>query len=243
MIFIDKVITWLSTFLIWCPANIFLTCNITSHHIRQEEFPHYPSRSYYIELSNAVIIYFLICIHFFSINLLLPSIPFDCSFFYSFNPSVTFTIPFYSTILPLSIYPCPALVLPLFDFSSFFIFFFMKVKNPHLMHQLWASATGNNYHNFSAIFTHDNMEVRIIDSTLQVFHQSSEIPPTFSISTNLYLFFFSVVLSCLGLEYNVEEYSRTGASLCAPECIFLIDMLSMETAQTKTKGAHTGATY
>ena len=54
--------------------------HITSHHIRQEEFPHNPSRSYYIELSNAVIIYFLICIRF-SVNLLLPSISSHCSFF------------------------------------------------------------------------------------------------------------------------------------------------------------------
>ena len=31
------------------------------------------------------------------------------------------------------------------------------------MHQLWTSATGADYHNFSAIFTHDDIEVRTRD--------------------------------------------------------------------------------
>ena len=68
----------------------------------------------------------------------------------------------FSILRVFFIIPSPLLLLPVshhFSPHCFLSSLVGKVKDPHLMHRLWASATGNNYHNFSAIFTHDDSKV------------------------------------------------------------------------------------
>ena len=75
----------------------------------------------------------------------------------------------------------------------------MKVKDPHLMHQLWTSATGADYHNFSAIFTHDDIEVRTRDLIVRGYVLDfQEIFALILIHTSSF-YLFSLIFSCCSL--------------------------------------------
>ena len=67
------------------------------------------------------------------------------------------------------------------------------------MHQLWTSATGADYHNFSAIFTHDDIEVRTRDLIVRGYALDfQEIIALILIHTcSFYL--FSLIFSCCSL--------------------------------------------
>ena len=67
------------------------------------------------------------------------------------------------------------------------------------MHQLWTSATGADYHNFSAIFTHDDIEVRIRDLIVRGYTlHFQEIFALILIHTSSF-YLFSLIFSCCSL--------------------------------------------
>ena len=73
------------------------------------------------------------------------------------------------------------------------------------MHQLWTSATGADYHNFSAIFTHDDIEVRTRDLIVRGYVLDFREIFALILFTHLHftysLLFFPVVLCCHFLSF------------------------------------------